>query len=105
MDSKINLYFVNVIYGKKLGIEDIYARLPEYKNASFENKEDYKAINLGLGHALLIKTNIYDEFMEKLKNEISYDENDMGDYYNAYCYWINCATQFLKEREKNNGSN
>lgn len=105
MDSKINLYFVNVIYGKKLGIEDIYARLPEYKNASFENKEDYKAINLGLGHALLIKANIYDEFMEKLKNEIAYDENDMGDYYNAYCYWINCATQFLKERKKNNGSN
>lgn len=105
MDSKINLYFVNVIYGKKLGIEDIYARLSEYKNASFENKEDYKAINLGLGHALLIKANIYDEFMEKLKNEIAYDENDMGDYYNAYCYWINCATQFLKERKKNNGSN
>lgn len=105
MDSKINLYFVNVIYGKKLGIEDIYARLQEYKNASFENKEDYKAINLGLGHALLIKANIYDEFMEKLKNEIAYDENDMGDYYNAYCYWINCATQFLKERKKNNGSN
>ena len=105
MDSKTNLYFVNVIYGNKLHTEDIYARLPEYKNASFKNKKDYKAINLGLGHALLIKKNIYDEFMEKLKNEISYDENDMGDYYNAYCYWINCATQFLKEREKNNGSN
>lgn len=105
MDSKTNLYFVNVIYGNKLRIEDIYTRLPEYKNASFENKKDYNAINLGLGHALLIKTNIYDEFMEKLKNEIAYDENDMGDYYNAYCYWINCATQFLKEREKNNGSN
>jgi hypothetical protein len=105
MDSKTNLYFVNVIYGNKLRIEDIYTRLPEYKNASFENKKDYNAINLGLGHALLIKTNIYDEFMEKLKNEIAYDENDMGDYYNAYCYWIKCATQFLKEREKNNGSN
>lgn len=105
MDSKTNLYFVNVIYGNKLRIEDIYTRLPEYKNASFENKKDYNAINLGLGHALLIKTNIYDEFMEKLKNEIAYDENDMGDYYNAYCYWIKSATQFLKEREKNNGSN
>lgn len=91
MDKDTNLYYI------KPGIktDDVFKYLPEYKQASLENQKMYKAINLGLGHALLIKTFIYDEYMKLLKTNIQY-ENEFEDCYNAYCHWIDNAILFLK---------
>ena len=97
MDNKINLYHAQVKYpkDKKLTKDLIFSKLPKYKNASYENQKDYKAINLGMGHALLIKTSNYDSYMSLLKNNIKY-EDEFNDCYNAYCYWMKYAIEFLE---------
>ena len=58
MDKDTNLYDTN-----DMKYEDIQNQLPKYKKANLENQEIYKAINLGMGHALIIKSSIYDEYM------------------------------------------
>ena len=103
IDSKINLFHIELKYNKDSAINKdfIFDLLPKYKNASFENQEDYKAINLGMGHALLIESSIYDEYIKKLKENIKY-EDQFEDFYNAYCHWMKSAIKFLKEINKKN---
>lgn len=91
MDKDTNLYDTN---GMKY--EDMQDQLPEYKKANLENQEIYKAINLGMGHALIIKSSIYDEYMELLKANIQYEDPYL-DSYNAYCHWMDNAIIFLKD--------
>lgn len=91
MDKDANLYDTN-----GMEYEDIQDQLPEYKKANLENQEIYKAINLGMGHALIIKSSIYDEYMKLLRANIQY-ENEYEDCYNAYCHWMNNAIIFLEK--------
>ena len=91
MDKATNLYDTN-----DMKYEDIQNQLPEYKRDNIENQEIYKAINLGMGHALIIKSSIYDEYMKLLKTNIRYEEPCM-DCYNAYCHWMDNAVIFLKK--------
>ena len=97
MDKDMNMYFVQLEYGKELTREDIYAVIPEYKEASYENQTVYTGINLGMGRALLIKTKIYKDYMKELKSNIVYNDQ-YRDCYNAYCSWMYCAIKFLKSR-------
>ena len=90
MDKDTNLYDTN-----EMKYEEIQEQLPEYKKANLKNQKVYKGINLGLGHALIIKSSIYDEFMNLLKTNIQY-ENEFEDCYNAYCHWMDNAEMFLK---------
>lgn len=97
MDIIGNLLCIKL--GQDIKREDLYEVMPEYKNASIENQEVYKGINLGMGHALLIKTSIYKEYMNSLKEKIKYDD-EYEDYYDAYCYWMEVAIKFLKDKNK-----
>lgn len=99
MDKSMNLYYVNLKEDKRITKEDIYNVLSDYKKASYENQEVYTGINLGIGHALLIKTKIYDEYMKLLRSVTIYQDQYL-DCYNAYCYWIHCAIKFLKNYDK-----
>ena len=98
MDDKINLYHVNVKYSKDKSInkEKIFSILPKYKNTLSKNQKDYRAINLGMGHALLIKSSIYENYIKFLKSKIKY-ENEFEDFYNAYCYWMTYAIEYLQQ--------
>ena len=93
MDKDANLY--GDISWVDCNNEDIQNQLPEYKKISGKNQKSYKGINLGMGHALIIKSSIYDEFMDLLKANIRY-ENEFEDCYNAYCHWMDNAEMFLK---------
>jgi len=97
LNSKLNIYYVNCEYGKELSRKDIFKVLKKYGDASYENPSVYTAINLGMGHALLIKTKIYDEYMKLLKSNIQY-ENQYEDCYIAYCCWLNYAVKYIKSK-------
>lgn len=104
LDQKENIYHVNCEYGKELTREDLCKVLKDYSKASYKDLSVYTAINLGLGHALLIKTKIYDEYMKLLKSKITY-ENQYEDCYNAYCHWLDCALQFLEQEKRSKNMN
>ena len=101
MDDKKNLYHIEVKYNrdKTINKDSVFSVLPKYGKASYENQKDYKAINLGMGHALLIKTENYNDYMKLLKKNIEY-ENEFQDFYNAYCYWMKYAIEFLNNDSK-----
>ena len=103
IDNTIKLYHINIKYNKDKSInkEIIFSLLPKYKNASYDNQSDYKSINLGMGHALLIKTDLYDDYIKYLKKNIEY-ENQFEHFYNAYCYWMKYAMKFLKNKGEKN---
>jgi hypothetical protein len=48
-----------------------------------------------MGHALLIKTENYDSYVKFLRQNIKYDD-EFQDFYNAYCYWMTYAIEYLK---------
>ena len=88
--------FIRNKYNKVINDDDIYNIVPEFKSVSYENQKDFKAINLGLGHALLIRTNIYDKFMSILKSDITYeDEFEPEQIYAAWNHWIDCAIKYI----------
>ena len=95
MDIFSNLFCVKL--DKDMKREDLYKIFPEYKNAFLENQEVYKGINLGMGHELAIKISIYEEYMNSLRAKIKYD-NEYEDCYDAYCYWMEVAIKFLKDK-------
>ena len=97
MNNRMKLYHINVKYNedKEINKDIVFSILPKYKEASYENQKDYKAINLGMGHALLIKREYYDSYVKFLKSNIKY-ENEFQDFYNAYCYWMTYAVEYLK---------
>jgi len=92
MDKDANLYDIP----SYISFEDVFSHLPDYKNVTSENQKVYTVINLGLGHALFIKTSIYEKYMKLLKSNIQY-ENPCEDCYTAYCYWMENAITFLNE--------
>ena len=94
MDKNMNMYYVQLEYGKELTREDMYAILPEYKEA-YKDQTVYTGINLGMGRVLLIKTKIYEDYMKELKSNVTYND-EYSDCYNAYCSWMYCAIKFLK---------
>lgn len=101
MDNNKKLYHIDVKYNedKTINKDLVFKYLPKYKEASYENQRDYKAINLGMGHALLIKRNHYDKYVRLLKENIEY-EDEFQDFYNAYCYWMTYAIEYLKNDSK-----
>jgi hypothetical protein len=95
MDTIATLFCIKL--DENIKREDLYNILPEYKKASVDNQEVYTGINLGMGHALLIKTSIYKEYMNLLKVKTQSEEQN-EEYYNAYCYWMDIAINFLNNR-------
>lgn len=93
------LYFINYFYGKELNKDEIMNEYPEFGEASYENQKDFIGINLGLGHALLIRTENYDEYMKILTSETLY-EDQYEHCYNAYNHWMNCAIIFIDRNNK-----
>ncbi len=88
--------FTRSKYNKEITEKDILSVIPELENANYENQQDFKAINLGLGHALLIRTYIYDEFMTILRKDIKYeDEFDQEQIYAAWNHWLDCAIKYI----------
>lgn len=88
LDIHKNYYSYN-LYKKELSEETI-------KELHFE---DYDAINLGLGHALVIRKDIYNEFMKILKNEIIYEDEFNPDHvYAAWNHWVGCAIKLIDKK-------
>lgn len=96
MDNKKQLFYVDLEYGKEITKEEFNKYFSKYAKSNVENTKYYKSINLGLGHALLIKTNIFDEYLKLLKENIVY-ENEYEDCYNAYCHWMESAISFVNK--------
>lgn len=92
MDKDMNLFHVQLNYGKEFNRNEIYKIIPEYKNALNTDKV-FKVINLGYGHALLVKSDIFKDFKKILDNNIS--ESDYYPY-SAYCYWMASAIEFIQ---------
>lgn len=99
MDDKANLYDAFCEYDADIRKPDLFMVVPEYGKTTATSQEYYKAINLGMGHALLIKVELYDEFMKILRSKTKYDD-EFEDFYNGYCYWIQSAVELIKNHKK-----
>lgn len=92
-DKKKNYYIRNK-YHKDVSDEDIYIVFPELNLAKENHKKSFNAINLGMGHALLIRKEIYSDYMKILRKCTKY-ENEFEDFYNAWNYWLYCAIKYI----------
>lgn len=93
--KNIKLYMRNK-FDKSITNEDIFNIIPEFKN-SYNSQINFKAINLGLGHTLFIRAQIFDDYMILLKKDIVYeDECNPEHVYAAWNHWMDCAIRFIR---------
>ena len=98
IDNDYNYYVYNK-YKKEITLEDVYKYVPNYKMIIDDYKKSlYKGINLGMGHALFIKKDIFDEFMSILRSYTTY-ENEFEDFYNGWQYYLVSIMDYLENKK------
>ena len=99
IDDSYNYYIYNK-YRKEVDLKDIYKYIPSYEKIvqDYENSI-FKEINLGMGHALYVRKNIYDEYMSILRSYTIY-ENPFEDFYNGWQYYLVSIMDYLDKNKK-----
>ncbi len=97
--DKYKIYYSRNKYDKDITDEDISNIIPELKTATDDRKKSFIGINLGLGHGLFMRSEIYEDFMKVLRSEIVYDDEfDPEQIYAAWNHWVDCAIKYINNK-------
>ena len=97
--DKYKIYYSRNKYDKEISDDDIYNIFPELKRALYDYNEDFMEINLGLGHSLIMRKEIYEDYMKILRSDIVYDDQyDEEQIYAAWNHWVDCAIKYINSK-------